>query len=179
MMKFDAAGDAFTWAPRLSAQFSPDPPGFLLRRCRWAEPRQAALDANAGVDDFFIKIALMVAPEEKAGMYSPLSRIVHANLQAMMKFDAAGDAFTSLDANAGVDDFFIKIALMVEGKLPWWRLLAHDLQFARIVTTAPRWADCSPIPASKKPPPTCELPRAPRTVDQLPLNCWRYWLYAP
>jgi hypothetical protein len=25
MMKFDVAGDAFTWAPRLSAQFSPDP----------------------------------------------------------------------------------------------------------------------------------------------------------
>lgn len=33
-------------------------------------------------------------PEEKAGLYSKLSRIIHADLQALMKFESTGDKFS-------------------------------------------------------------------------------------
>lgn len=52
------------------------------------------VDASIGIQRSLPWLSSTATPEEKAGMYSPLSRIVHANLQAMMKFDAAGDAFT-------------------------------------------------------------------------------------
>lgn len=32
--------------------------------------------------------------EEKAGLYSPLSRVIHADIQAFMKFDITGDRFS-------------------------------------------------------------------------------------
>lgn len=52
------------------------------------------VDASIGIQRSLPWLSSTATPEEQAGLYSPLSRIVHGNLQAMMKFDATGDKFT-------------------------------------------------------------------------------------
>ncbi len=58
------------------------------------------VDASIGIQRSLPWLSSTATPEEQAGLYSPLSRIVHGNLQAMMKFDATGDKFTWLPASA-------------------------------------------------------------------------------
>ena len=52
------------------------------------------VDASLGVQRSLPWLSSMPTPEEKAGLYSKLSRIIHADLQALMKFESTGDKFS-------------------------------------------------------------------------------------
>ncbi len=58
------------------------------------------VDASIGIQRSLPWLSSTATPEEQAGLHSPLSRIVHGNLQAMMKFDATGDKLPGLPASA-------------------------------------------------------------------------------
>ncbi|MGP8823752.1 ShlB/FhaC/HecB family hemolysin secretion/activation protein [Klebsiella michiganensis] len=52
------------------------------------------IDASLGVQRSLPWLSSVPTPEEKAGLYSKLSRIIHADLQALMKFELTGDKFS-------------------------------------------------------------------------------------
>ncbi|VUS32414.1 Hemolysin transporter protein ShlB [Klebsiella pasteurii] len=52
------------------------------------------LDASLGVQRSLPWLSSTPTSEEKAGLYSKLSRIIHADLQALMKFESTGDKFS-------------------------------------------------------------------------------------
>lgn len=54
----------------------------------------AIVDASVGLQNRLPWLSSMPTPEEKAGLYDNESRILHADVQAYMKFAATGDKFT-------------------------------------------------------------------------------------
>ncbi|WP_350223405.1 ShlB/FhaC/HecB family hemolysin secretion/activation protein [Leclercia adecarboxylata] len=55
---------------------------------------KAIVDASVGLQNRLPWLSSMPTPEEKAGLYDNASRIIHADVQAYMKFAATGDKFT-------------------------------------------------------------------------------------
>lgn len=55
---------------------------------------KAIVDASVGLQNRLPRLSSMPTPEEKAGLYDNASRIIHADVQAYMKFAATGDKFT-------------------------------------------------------------------------------------
>lgn len=54
----------------------------------------AVVDASVGLQNTLPWIRSTPTPEEKAGLYDNQARVLHADLQALMKFAATGDKFT-------------------------------------------------------------------------------------
>ncbi|MHB0836408.1 ShlB/FhaC/HecB family hemolysin secretion/activation protein [Klebsiella grimontii] len=52
------------------------------------------IDASLGIQRSLPWLSSMPTLEEKAGLYSPPSRVIHADIQAFMKFDITGDRFS-------------------------------------------------------------------------------------
>ncbi|WP_139538666.1 ShlB/FhaC/HecB family hemolysin secretion/activation protein [Klebsiella spallanzanii] len=63
-----------------------------LRQQRYFDKK--IVDASLGIQRSLPWLSSTPTPEEKAGLYSHLSRIIHADLQALMKFEMTGDRFS-------------------------------------------------------------------------------------
>ncbi len=63
-----------------------------LRQQRYFDKKVVA--ASLGLQRRLPWLSSVATPEEKAGLFSKRSRVVHADLQALMKFDLTGDKFS-------------------------------------------------------------------------------------
>ena len=63
-----------------------------LRQQRYFDKK--IVDASLGIQRSLPWLSSTPTPEEKAGLYSKLSRVVHMDIQAFMKFDLTGDRFS-------------------------------------------------------------------------------------
>ncbi|ENV9335166.1 ShlB/FhaC/HecB family hemolysin secretion/activation protein [Klebsiella aerogenes] len=63
-----------------------------LRQQRYFDKKVVA--ASLGLQRRLPWLSSVATPEEKAGLFSKRSRVVHADLQALMKFDVTGDKFS-------------------------------------------------------------------------------------
>lgn len=63
-----------------------------LRQQRYFDKKVVA--ASLGLQHRLPWLSSVATPEEKAGLFSKRSRVVHADLQALMKFDLTGDKFS-------------------------------------------------------------------------------------
>ena len=52
------------------------------------------MEASVGIQRSLPWLSSMATPEEKAGLYDKHSRVIHADLQALMKFEITGDKFS-------------------------------------------------------------------------------------
>lgn len=66
--------------------------GVTLRHQHYFERK--TLSASLGVQRSLPWLSSMATPEQKAGLYSKLSRVINADIQGMMKFKLTGDKFT-------------------------------------------------------------------------------------
>lgn len=65
---------------------------FTLRHQRYFNNK--IVDASVGIQRSLPWLSSVPTPEEKAGLYSRHSRVVHADIQALMQFAATGDKFS-------------------------------------------------------------------------------------
>lgn len=63
-----------------------------LRQQRYFDNK--IVDASLGIQRSLPWISSMTTPEERAGLYSKQARVIHADLQALMKFAVTGDKFS-------------------------------------------------------------------------------------